>query len=275
MAVALQKLAEEDPTFRVSTNHETGQTIIAGMGELHLEIIIDRLLREFKVEANVGKPQVAYRERPGHEVDERRGQVRPPVRRSRPVRPRGHQHVPAGTGRGLPVREQDRRRRGSQGIHPVHRQGHPGGAELRRSGRLSRSRTLRVELIDGSYHDVDSSEAAFKVAGSMAIKDALKKSNPGHPRAGHGRGDRDAGRVHRLRHGRHPQPPRHDPGPGAARQRRGHSVPRCRWARCSATPPTCAPARRAVLSYTMQFDSYEPVPKNVADEIISKAGGNA
>ena len=68
MAIALQKLAEEDPTFRVSTNHETGQTIIAGMGELHLEIIIDRLLREFKVEANVGKPQVAYRERPGHEV---------------------------------------------------------------------------------------------------------------------------------------------------------------------------------------------------------------
>ena len=68
MSVALQKLAEEDPTFRVSTNHETGQTIIAGMGELHLEIIIDRLLREFKVEANVGKPQVAYRERPGHEV---------------------------------------------------------------------------------------------------------------------------------------------------------------------------------------------------------------
>ena len=68
MSIALQKLAEEDPTFRVSTNHETGQTIIAGMGELHLEIIIDRLLREFKVEANVGKPQVAYRERPGHEV---------------------------------------------------------------------------------------------------------------------------------------------------------------------------------------------------------------
>ena len=68
MAIALQKLAEEDPTFRVSTNHETGQTIIAGMGELHLEIIVDRLLREFKVEANVGKPQVAYRERPGHEV---------------------------------------------------------------------------------------------------------------------------------------------------------------------------------------------------------------
>ena len=96
MGVALQKLAEEDPTFRVSTNHETGQTIIAGMGELHLEIIIDRLLREFKVEANVGKPQVAYRERPGHEVHERRRQVRPPDRRSRPVRPCGHQHVPAG-----------------------------------------------------------------------------------------------------------------------------------------------------------------------------------
>ena len=76
MAIALQKLAEEDPTFRVSTNHETGQTIIAGMGELHLEIIVDRLLREFKVEANVGKPQVAYRERPGHEVMNAEGELR-------------------------------------------------------------------------------------------------------------------------------------------------------------------------------------------------------
>ena len=121
MAIALQKLAEEDPTFRVSTNHETGQTIIAGMGELHLEIIIDRLLREFKVEANVGKPQVAYRETSGSRGHERRGQVRPPVRRSRPVRPCGHQHVPAGAGSGLRVRQQDRRRRGAQGVHPVHR----------------------------------------------------------------------------------------------------------------------------------------------------------
>ena len=101
MSIALQKLAEEDPTFRVSTNHETGQTIIAGMGELHLEIIVDRLLREFKVEANVGKPQVAYRERPGKEVMGAERQVRPPVWWSRSVWPCGHQHVSAGAGQGL------------------------------------------------------------------------------------------------------------------------------------------------------------------------------
>ena len=141
MAIALQKLAEEDPTFRVSTNHETGQTIIAGMGELHLEIIVDRLLREFKVEANVGKPQVAYRERPGHEVMNAEGKfVRQSGGRGQ-YGHCGHQHVPAGGRQGLRVRQQDRRRRGAQGVHPLHRQGHPGGAELRRSGGLSRSRT--------------------------------------------------------------------------------------------------------------------------------------
>ena len=124
MSHALQKLAEEDPTFRVHTNQETGQTIIAGMGELHLEIIIDRLPREFKVEANVGKPRVAYRERPGHEVLGVRRQVRPPVRWSRSVRPCGHQHASGEAGKWLHLREQDRRRCDSQGIHPVHRQGH-------------------------------------------------------------------------------------------------------------------------------------------------------
>ena len=105
MEIALQKLAEEDPTFRVSTNHETGQTIIAGMGELHLEIIVDRLMREFKVEANVGKPQVAYRERPGHEVLSAEGKF---VRQSGGRGQYGHAVInmyPQGAGQGLRVRE--------------------------------------------------------------------------------------------------------------------------------------------------------------------------
>ena len=98
LGTSLAKLAEEDPTFRVRTDEETGQTIIAGMGELHLEVIVDRLLREFKVEANVGKPQVAYRETAGKPRRQGRHEVRPPDRRPRPVRPRRHQPRAAGAG---------------------------------------------------------------------------------------------------------------------------------------------------------------------------------
>ena len=104
LATALQRLAEEDPTFRVRTDEETGQTIIAGMGELHLEIIVDRLLREFKVDANVGRPQVAYRETIRNAVQNVARQVRPPDRRPRPVRPRRHRHGAERAGRRLRVR---------------------------------------------------------------------------------------------------------------------------------------------------------------------------
>ena len=177
MSLALQKLAEEDPTFRVSTNHETGQTIIAGMGELHLEIIIDRLLREFKVEANVGKPQVAYRERPGHEVLNAEGKF---VRQSGGRGQYGHAIInmyPQEPGKGY---EFENKIVGGvvpkEYIPAVDK----GIQEALNSGVLAGYpvEDIRVELIDGSYHDVDSSEAAFKVAGSMAIKDALKKSDP-------------------------------------------------------------------------------------------------
>ena len=177
MEIALQKLAEEDPTFRVSTNHETGQTIIAGMGELHLEIIVDRLLREFKVEANVGKPQVAYRERPGHEVLNAEGKF---VRQSGGRGQYGHAVInmyPQEAGKGYEFENKI-----VGGVVP--KEYIPsidkGIQEALNTGVLAGYpvEDVRVELIDGSYHDVDSSEAAFKVAGSMAIKDALRKSDP-------------------------------------------------------------------------------------------------
>ena len=137
----LARLAEEDPTFRVTTDEETGQTLIAGMGELHLEIIVDRLKREFNVDANVGRPQVAYRETISQAGREDPGQVRPPDGRLGPVRRRGHQPAPAGAGRGLRVRRQDRRRQDPEGVHQAGRRGHPGGDGLGRARRLSRSST--------------------------------------------------------------------------------------------------------------------------------------
>ncbi|MFR7403581.1 MAG: hypothetical protein ACLUW6_02770 [Coriobacteriaceae bacterium] len=272
MAIALQKLAEDESTFRVSTNHETGQTIIAGMGELHLEIIIDRLLREFKVEANVGKPQVAYRERPGHEVMNAEGKF---VRQSGGRGQHGHAVInmyPQEPGAGYEFvnkivggvvpRSTSR---------PLTR--HPGGAELRRSGGLS-VEDVKVELIDGSYHDVDSSEAAFKVAGSMAIKDALRKSNPvilepvmavevetPEEYTGFVMGDIPSRR-----------------GLIQGQEQRGNAVVIEAKVPLGnmfgyATDLRSGTQGRAV--YTMQMDSYEPVPKSVQDEIISKAGGNA
>ena len=118
LGTGLARLAEEDPTFRVTTDEETGQTLIAGMGELHLEIIVDRLKREFNVDANVGRPQVAYRETISQPGREDPGPVRPPDRRLGPVRRRRHQPVPAGAGRRLRVRRQDRRRQDPEGVHP-------------------------------------------------------------------------------------------------------------------------------------------------------------
>ena len=173
MDIALQKLAEEDPTFRVTTNHETGQTIIAGMGELHLEIIIDRLLREFKVEANVGKPQVAYRESATKPVMGAEGKF---VRQSGGRGQYGHAVInmyPTEPGEGYSFENKI-----VGGVVP--KEYIPsidkGIQEALNSGVLAGYpvEDVRVELIDGSYHEVDSSEAAFKIAGSMALKDALK-----------------------------------------------------------------------------------------------------
>ena len=273
MGIALQKLAEEDPTFRVSTNQETGQTIIAGMGELHLEIIVDRLLREFKVEANVGKPQVAYRETATKPVMNAEGKF---VRQSGGRGQYGHAIInmyPQEPGKGY---EFENKIVGGvvpkEYITPIDK----GIQEALNSGVLAGYPVvdIKVELIDGSYHEVDSSEAAFKVAGSMAIKDALKKGSSvilepmmavevetpeeymgdvmGNlsSRRGQIQGMGDRGNAKTIK----------------------AKVPLSEMFGYATDLRSTTQGR---ASYTMQFDSYEAVPKNVAEEIISKAGGNA
>ena len=136
LSKALFALSEEDPTFRVRSDEETGQTVISGMGELHLEVLVDRMLREFSVDANVGKPQVAYREtirKPVEKIEERY------IRQTGGRGQYGHVVIslePTGPGRRLRVRRQDHRRRDPQGVHPLGRRRHPGGADLGRAGRL-------------------------------------------------------------------------------------------------------------------------------------------
>ena len=176
MAIALQKLAEEDPTFKTYTDEETGQTIIAGMGELHLEIIVDRLLREFKVEANVGKPQVSYKETITRSatVDTRyarqtggKGQFAHCKIIVEPNEPgKGYEFINKITGGAIPKE-----------YIPCVDQGIQGAMQ---SGVLAGYQVVdvKVTLIDGSYHEVDSSEMAFKICGSMAFKEACEKAGP-------------------------------------------------------------------------------------------------
>ncbi len=176
MGIALQKLAEEDPTFRVNTDVETGQTIIRGMGELHLEIIVDRMLREFKVEANVGAPQVSYRESIRKAVKAEgkfvrqsggRGQYGHCVIEMEPNEPgKGYEFENKIVGGSVP----------KEYVGPID----AGIQEASKSGIIAGYEVLdfKVRLIDGSYHEVDSSEMAFKVAGSMAFKEAMRKADP-------------------------------------------------------------------------------------------------
>ena len=176
MGIALMKLAEEDPTFRTYTDEETGQTIIAGMGELHLEIIVDRLLREFKVEANVGAPQVAYKEtiRKTVEQDTKyarqsggKGQYGHVKIRVEPNESgKGYEFINAIVGGAIPKEYIPAVDAGIQGAM--------------QSGVLAGYNVVdvKVTLFDGSYHEVDSSEMAFKIAGSMAFKEACRKADP-------------------------------------------------------------------------------------------------
>ncbi|MGB4592379.1 MAG: elongation factor G [Coriobacteriia bacterium] len=268
---ALAKLAEEDPTFRVRTDEETGQTIIAGMGELHLEIIVDRLLREFKVEANVGKPQVAYRETAGRQVDNVEGKF---VRQTGGRGQYGHvviNVVPQQPGDGYVFENKI-----VGGVIP--KEYIPavdkGIQEALTSGVLAGYPVvdIRVQLVEGSYHDVDSNEMAFKVAGSMAIKEGLRKAQPtllepvmavevNTPEEfmGDVMGDLSSRRGHIE--GMEPR--------GNAQVVRA-KVPLANMFGYATDLRSRTQGRAA---YTMQFKAYEPVPKSIAEEIVSKVQG--
>jgi elongation factor G len=268
---SLMKLAEEDPTFRVRTDEETGQTIIAGMGELHLEIIVDRLLREFKVDANVGRPQVAYREgitKAVHKVEARfvrqtggRGQYGHVVINMEPSEyGTGFTFVNKIVGGAVPKEYIPAAQAGMK--------------EAMETGVLAGfpMEDVKVELIDGTFHDVDSSEMAFKIAGSMAFKEAAKKAHPvllepiedvevvvPEEYMGDVMGDLSSRRGHIL----------------GMELRAGAQVIRAAVPLAQmfgyATDVRSMTQGRAV--YTMQFSHYAEVPSAIAQEIIAQQGG--
>ena len=270
---SLMKLADEDPTFRVRTDEETGQTIIAGMGELHLEIIVDRLLREFKVDANVGRPQVAYRE----------GITKPVLKaEARFVRQTGgrgqYGHVvikmtPNEYGKGFSFENKIVGGSIPKEYVPAVE---AGMVEAMGTGVLAGfpMEDVKVELIDGSYHEVDSSEMAFKIAGSMAFREAAKKAHPvllepiedvevvvPEEFMGDVMGDLNSRRGHIE--GMEP--------------RAGAQVIRARVPLATmfgyATDVRSMSQGRA--TYTMQFSHYAEVPGTIAQEIIAQQGGRA
>ncbi|MBZ4688689.1 MAG: elongation factor [Clostridia bacterium] len=270
LTIALQKLADEDPTFKVTTDQETGQTLISGMGELHLEIIVDRLLREFKVDANVGKPQVAYRETIQKPI-KAEGKF---VRQSGGRGQYGHVWVefePAEPGEGYSFESKI-----VGGVVP--KEYIPavdaGIREAMESGVIAGYPTVDVKatLYDGSYHDVDSSEMAFKIAGSMAFKNAAPKASPvllepvmkievtvPEEYMGDVIGDLNGrrGKVEGM-----------EPRAGA-QVIRGY-VPLAEMFGYATDLRSKTQGRG---NYVMQFSHYEPVPKNLADEIIAKRQG--
>jgi elongation factor G len=266
LGAGLQRLSEEDPTFRVRTDDETGQTIIAGMGELHLEIIVDRLLREFKVDANVGRPQVAYREtvgKPAEKVQGRfvrqtggSGQYGDAVINLLPQQPgEGYEFVDKIVGGKIP----------KEYIPAIDQ----GIQEAMQSGILAGYPVVdvKVELIDGSYHDVDSSERAFKIAGSIAFKEAMKRAKPKllepvmavevvtpEDYLGDIMGNLNSrrGRVEHLE-------------PLGSGQVIKSSVPLAEMFGYATDVRTMSQGR---ATFTMQFDRYEEVPQSIASEII-------
>jgi elongation factor G len=270
MAVGLQKLAQEDPSFRVRTDEETAQTIISGMGELHLEIIVDRLFREFKVEANVGKPEVAYREtirRPaeaeGKYIKQTggRGQYGHAVITVEPLEAgKGFEFVNDVVGGAIP----------REFIPAIEK----GIKERMETGVLAGYpvRDIRVTLTDGSYHDVDSNEMAFKIAGSMAFQDACKRADPVLlepimkvevlvPQEfmgdviGNLNGRR--GKIHGMK-------------VRAGSQAIDAAVPLSAMFGYSTDLRSRTQGR---ATYSMEFDRYEQVPRQIAEEIIAKSRG--
>jgi elongation factor G len=271
LGVALQKLSEEDPTFRVHTDTETAQTIISGMGELHLEILVDRMKREFKVDANVGRPQVAYRETVRRRVTDVEGKF---VRQSGGRGQYGHVVInlePAPTGGGFIF--EDKIVGGAipkEYIRPVEQ----GIAEALENGVLAGYPMVdvKVELVDGSYHDVDSSEMAFKIAGSMGFKEAAQRAQPvllepimdvevvtPAEYMGDVLGDLSSrrGRIGGMTQ-------------RAQAQVIAASVPLSEMFGYSTVLRSMSQGRAV---YTMQFSRYEEVPKAKAEEIISKVKG--
>ncbi len=270
MSVALQKLAQEDPSFRVTTDEESGQTIISGMGELHLEIIVDRMLREFKVEAEVGQPQVAYRETIRKTVTQEhkyakqtggRGQYGHVFIKLEPQEQgKGYEFVNEIKGGVIPkeyIPAVDK------GIQEAMQGGVIAGYPVE---------DVKVTLYDGSYHEVDSSEMAFKIAGSMAFKEAAKKANPvllepimkvevevPEEFMGDVIGDlnRRRGQINSMS------------------ERGGNKIVDAfvPLAEMFGYSTDLRSATQGRATYSMEFDHYEEVPKNVAEEIIKKRNG--
>jgi elongation factor G len=269
MGIALAKLMQEDPTFKVHTDVETNQVIIRGMGELHLEIIVDRMMREFNVQANVGKPQVAYREAitrtaqaHGRFVRQSggKGQFGDVKIRLEPIKDKDFEFVNDIAGGAIP---REFIKPTEQGIKEAMEKGILAGYPM--TG-------VRAVLYDGSYHDVDSSEMAFKIAGSMAFQEAAKKAHPilkepimdveavtPEEYAGDVMGDlsRRRGKI------------QHMDERGGAKVIRAH-VPLSEMFGYATQLRSMSQGR---ASYTMQFLAYEPAPKSVADEVIAKVAG--
>jgi elongation factor G len=271
MGMALSKLAQEDPTFKVHTDPDSGQTIISGMGELHLEIIIDRMMREYKVEANVGKPQVAYRETIRRKAEAEgkyirqtggRGQYGHAKIRIEPNEPgKGYEFLNEIVGGSVP----------KEFIKPIDQ----GIQEALEGGVLAGYPMVdvKVELYDGSYHDVDSNEMAFKIAGSMAFKEAARRASPvllepvmsvevvtPEDYAGVIMGDLSSrrGRIEGMEH--------------RAGSQVIHAIVPLAEMFGYATHMRSSTQGRA--EYSMHFARYEEVPRSVADEIIGKAQGS-
>ncbi|MDD2518515.1 MAG: elongation factor G [Bacilli bacterium] len=270
MGVALQKLSEEDPTFRASTNHETGQTIIAGMGELHLDIIVDRMRREFNVEANIGKPQVSYRETikeagdcEGKYIKQSggRGQYGHVKIKFEPNPDKGYEFVDAIVGGTVPreyIPVTDK------GLQDALKTGIIAGYPLI---------DIKATLYDGSYHEVDSSEMAFKIAASMALKDAKNKCKPTllepimkvqvivpEEYLGSVMGDITSRRGRPL-----------------GQESRGNALAINAMVPLSEMFGYATSLRSNTQGrgqFTMVFDHYEEVPKSILEEIIKKNGGN-
>jgi len=271
LGIALSRLAVEDPTFRISTDPETGQTIISGMGELHLEIIVDRLMREFKVEANVGRPQVAYREAirqpargEGRYVRQTggRGQYGHCILEIEPLPPgQGFEFVNKIVGGVIP----------KEFIPAIE----GGVREAMDTGVIAGYPVVdvRVAVVDGSYHEVDSSEMAFKIAGSLAFKAAMQKANPTIKEPimaveivtpeqflGDVIGDLNSrrGRIEGI-----------EPGPGGTQTIRAH-VPLAEMFGYATALRSLTQGR---ATYVMQPSHYEEVPSHIAQELIARVQG--